>query len=155
MASKLTLQKKLAAKILKVGKSRIWLDPDAAKQKELQAAITRADIRRLIKKKMIKALQTKIRRPVTAKERRRRRKTGSRGGTKYARLPQKQRWMATIRPLRKMLKELRAQGQIDHAGYRRLYMLAKGGQFRSRSHMHLYMEQQGILKKGETLKKKK
>jgi large subunit ribosomal protein L19e len=147
MASKLTLQKKLAADILKVGKSRIWLDPDPAKQKEMQAAITRADIRRLIKRKVIKTVPTKVSRPSTAKERKKRRKTGSRSGSKHARLPKKRRWISTVRPLRSMLKELRADKQIDNATYRRLYMLVKGGQFRSRSHMRLYMEQHGMLKK--------
>jgi large subunit ribosomal protein L19e len=147
MASKLTLQKKLAADILKVGKSRVWLDPDPAKQKELQAAITRADIRRLIKRKVIKTVPTKVSRPRTAKERKKRRKTGSRSGPKHARLPKKRRWISTVRPLRSMLKELRAEQQIDNATYRRLYMLVKGGQFRSRSHMRLYMEQHGMMKK--------
>lgn len=147
MASKLTLQKKLAADILKVGKSRVWLDPDPAKQKEVQAAITRADIRRLIKRKVIKTVPTKVSRPRTEKERKKRRKTGSRSGSKHARLPKKRRWISTVRPLRSMLKELRADGEIDNATYRRLYMLVKGGQFRSRSHMRLYMEQHGMLKK--------
>jgi len=147
MASKLTLQKKLAADILKVGKSRVWLDPDPAKQKEIQAAITRADIRRLIKKKAIRALPTKVRRPRTAKERKKRKKTGSRSGSKYARLSKKKRWMSTVRPLRRTLKEFRTEGQIDNATYRKVYMLVKGGQFRSRSHMRLYMEQHGMLKK--------
>lgn len=147
MASKLTLQKKLASDILKVGKSRIWLDPDPAKQKEIQTAITRADIRKLIKKNLIKTMPEKISRPRTAKERKRRRKRGSRRGSKYARLPKKRRWMTTVRPLRKMLKELKDGGQIDNPTYRRLYMLIKGGQFRSRSHMRLYIEQHGMLKK--------
>ena len=147
MASKLTLQKRLAADILKVGKSRVWLDPDLAKQKDLQAAITRADIRRMIKQKMIKVTPTKIRRPRSAKERKKRKGPGSRKGTKHARLPKKRRWMSTVRPLRRALKELRTDGQIDNATYRKLYMLIKGGQFRSRSHMRIYMEQHGMLKK--------
>ena len=63
MVSKLTLQKRLAADILKVGKSRVWLDPDPAKQKEIQAAITRADINRLIKRKVIKVTRTNVKRP--------------------------------------------------------------------------------------------
>jgi len=147
MASKLTLQKKLAADILKVGKSRVWLDPDTEKQKELQAAITRADIRKLIQKKSIKALPTKISRPLPAKERKKRKKTGSRGGRTHARLPGKKRWISTIRPLRSMLREFKDEGQISGVDYRRLYMLAKGGQFRSRSHMRLFMEQNRMLKK--------
>jgi len=142
MASKLTLQKKLAAKILKVGRSKIWLDP--TKQKELQAAITRIDIKKLIKQGVIKALREKVKKP--RQKRKRRRGPGSRKGSKYAKAPKKRRWINTIRPLRRMLNELKASGQIDAAMHRKLYRLAKGGQFRSRRHLRVYLEQRGMLK---------
>ncbi len=145
--TKLKLQKKLAASILKIGKSRVWINPDKEKQKDIQAAITRADVKKLIKKKDIKTKPKKVRKPKTAKEKKRRRKgPGSRKGSKYARLSKKKRWMSTVRPLRGMLKGLKDEGSIDNETYRRLYMLVKGGQFRSRSHMRLYMEQHDMLK---------
>jgi len=151
MASKLTLQKRLAADILKVGQSRIWINPDKEKQKDIQAAITRADVRKLVSKKVIKIRPGKIEMPDygrgIGRSKRKRKKAGSRKGSKHARLPQKKKWISTVRPLRAMLKELRAAGKIDSAVYRRMYMLVKGGQFRSRSHMRLYMEQNGLLKK--------
>jgi len=148
--TKLKLQKKLAASILKVGKSRIWLNPDKEKQKEIQSAITRADVKRIIKKNDIKAKPVKIKRPKTAKEKKRKRKgPGSRSGSKYARLPKKRRWISTIRPLRRMLKEMEGEGKINNVTRRKLYMLAKGGQFRSRSHMRLYMEQHDMIIKEE------
>jgi len=148
--TKLKLQKKLAAAILKVGRSRVWINPDKEKQKELQSAITRADVKRAIKKSDIKAKPSKVRRPKTAKEKKRRRRgPGSRSGSKHARLPKKRRWISTIRPLRRMLKEMKDEGRIDNATYRKLYMLAKGGQFRSRSHMRLYMEQHDMIIKEE------
>jgi len=138
-----SLQKKLAAKILKVGESRIWIDP--TKTKDIKAAITKADIRKLIQKKAIKALPTKIKRP---KEKKRRKKSfGRRKGAKYAVVSKKRKWIATIRPLRRMLKELRDTRQIDKVNYRRLYLLVKGGMFRSRSHLQIYLEQHGIIKK--------
>ena len=149
LALKLTLQKKLAADILKVGKSRVWISPAKEDQKEVQAAITRVDIKRLIKKGTIKAVPSKVRKPKTKATRKKRKKAGSRKGSKYARLTKKRRWMSTVRPLRAMLKEYKDEGQIDNATYRRLYMLVKGGQFRSRSHMRLYMEQHGMLKKNK------
>ena len=147
MVSKLTMQKRLAADILKVGKSRVWISPDKEHQKEVQAAITRIDIKRLIKKGIIKPVPSKVRKPRTKAEQKKRRKTGRRKGSKYARLPKKRRWINTVRPLRAMLKELRTDGQIDNATYRKVYLLIKGGQFRSRSHMRLYMEQHGMLKR--------
>lgn len=138
-----SLQKKLAAQILKVGESRIWLDP--SKQKDIEAAITKADIRKLIQKGYIKALPEKLHKP---KERRKKRKgPGSRKGAKGAILSAKRRWILTVRPLRKMLKELRDSGQIDKQTYKKLYKLVKGGMFRSRAHLKIYLEQHGLLKK--------
>jgi len=145
--TKLTLQKKLAADVMKVGQSRIWITPDKDKLKDVQAAITRADVSRIIQKGLIKVRPGKVRMPVSARELSRRKKRGSRKGSQYARLPKKKRWIATVRPLRAELKEHRAAGEIGSATYRKLYMLIKGGQFRSRSHMRIYMEQHGMLKK--------
>lgn len=142
MPSKLRLQKRLAAKILKVGESKVWIDP--SRIKDVQSAITAIDIKNLIKKGVIKKMPAKVKRP---KEKRKRKGRGRRTGGKYARLPKKRRWINTVRPLRKMLKELRARGEIDNQTYRKLYMLVKGGQFRSRSHLRIYLEQRGMLKK--------
>ena len=138
-----SLQKRLAAHILKVGKSRVWLDP--TKFKDIDAAITKVDIRKLIKKGYIKALPEKLHRPKTMKKRRK--GVGSRKGRKGAIVSKKRRWILTVRPLRKMLKELRVSNQIDHATYRKLYLLVKGGMFRSRTHLKIYLEQRGLLKK--------
>lgn len=142
MPSKLRLQKRLAAKILKVGESKVWIDP--SRIKDAQSAITAIDIKNLIKKGVIKKMPAKVKRP---KEKRKRKGRGRRTGGKYARLPKKRRWINTVRPLRKTLKELRATGEIDNQTYRKLYMLVKGGQFRSRSHLRIYLEQRGMLKK--------
>lgn len=138
-----SLQKKLAARILKVGESKVWLDP--TKAKDIEGAITKIDIRKLVKKGYIKSLHEKVKKP---KEKRgRRRGAGSRKGSKYAKLPAKRRWISTVRPLRRMLKELRDKGEIDRVTYRKLYLLVKGGTFRSRSHLRIYLEQHGIIKK--------
>ena len=138
-----SLQKKLAAKILKVGLDRVWLNP--TKAKDIKTAITKADVRKLIQKGHIKSLPEKIKRP---KEKRKRRKgRGRRKGAKHAKMTKKQRWMSTVRPLRKMLKELRDSEKIDRSTYRRLYLLVKGGMFRSRSHLKTYLEQHDLLKK--------
>lgn len=138
-----SLQKKLAARILKVGESRVWLDP--SKTKDIEAAITKIDIRKLIKQGAIKALPEKVHKP---REKKKRRKgTGRKKGSMFAKVTAKERWISTVRPLRKMLKELRASQQIDKPTYRKLYLLVKGGMFRSRSHLKIYLEQHGLLKK--------
>jgi len=139
------LQRRLAADILKVGKSRVWLDP--TKMGEIEKAITRADVRKLIKKGYIKALPEKIHMP---KEKRKKKKgLGSRKGTKFSRLSRKRRWISTVRALRNMLRELKSSGQIDNRTYRKLRLLVKGGMFRSRSHLRTYLEQHDLLKEVE------
>jgi large subunit ribosomal protein L19e len=139
---KLTLQRKIAAKILKVGENRVWLDP--SKTEEIKKAITRADVKKLIEKKIIKALPEKLKR---TREKKRKRGPGSKKGGKYSIIRKKRRWIITIRPLREMLKELRDSGQIDKRTYKKLYLMAKGGMFRSRAHLKIYLEQHDLLKK--------
>ena len=56
-----SLQKRLAAEILKIGESKVWIDP--AKIKDVEGAITKNDIRKMIKKGYIKPLHGKIERP--------------------------------------------------------------------------------------------
>jgi large subunit ribosomal protein L19e len=137
------LQRRLAADILKVGKSRVWLDP--TKREEIEKAITRTDVRKLIKKGYIKALPEKVHMP--KEKRKKKKRLGSRKGTKFSRLSSKRRWISTVRALRAMLRELKSSGQIDSKTYKHLRKLVKGGMFRSRSHLKTYIEQHGLLKK--------
>ena len=55
--------------------------------------------------------------------------------------------MIKIRSLKAMLKVLRDKGMIETATYRNLYMKAKGGFFRSKRHLRLYVDEQGLIKK--------
>ena|SRR3989344_3081182 len=140
-----SIQKKLAARVLKTGISRVWLNPE--KMKDVEKAITKWDIRKLAKKGDIKVLAEKIK--VTSPVKRGRRGPGSREGKKYSIVPRKRRWISTVRPQRRMLRELKAAGQLDRTSYRKLYKLVKGGMFRSRAHLRLYIEDNNMLKKGE------
>jgi len=139
-----SIQKKLAAKILHVGVSRVWLDP--TKKEEISKAITKADIRRLIKKGYIKKKPEKKK---AKKKIKRRRGPGSRKGKATTRLSKKRRWINTVRPLRRFIRELKDQGKIDNKTYRTVRKLIKGGMFRSRSHLKFYLEQHGLLKEGK------
>lgn len=138
-----SIQKKLAGRILKTGISRVWLNPD--KMKDIEKAITNWDIRKLIKKGEIKVLPERIK-PISLM-RKRKRGPGRKKGKKYAIVPRKRRWISTVRPQRRMLKELKVSNQLDRVNYRKLYRLVKGGMFRSRAHLKLYVEQNNMLKK--------
>ncbi|AIF68800.1 50S ribosomal protein L19 [Palaeococcus pacificus DY20341] len=147
----LKMQKRIAAELLKCGENRVWIDPERIE--DVEAAITREDIRRLIdegviKKKAIKgqsSYRAKIRKE--ARKKGRHRGHGSRKGKKTARMGKKERWMMTIRALRKELRKLKAEGKLDAHTYRRLYIRAKGGQFKSKHQLYLFMEEKGILKR--------
>ena len=137
------LQKRLAAKILKVGQGKVWMSPKATK--DISQAITRADVRRLIMKNLVKAKPEKVSRP--REEGRNKRGQGSRKGSKNSIVRGKTKWIQTVRPLRRELKELKAAKSIDNVTYQQMRKLVKGGMFRSRSHLRLYLEQHGLLKK--------
>ena len=57
--------------------------------------------------------------------------------------------MKTIRALRKDLKEMRDADEIDATTYRKLYKMAKGGAFRSKSYMKTYARDHDLIKQEE------
>ncbi|HLE97547.1 MAG TPA: 50S ribosomal protein L19e [Candidatus Thermoplasmatota archaeon] len=142
-------QKALAAKVLAIGGTRVWLDP--LHLEDIAEAVTRADIRALVKKGYVKAVQKqgvsrgRARYAAEQKKSGRRRGPGSRKGAKGARNPRKAKWIRTIRPQRRVLAELRAAGKITPAQYRIYYLKAKGGSFRSKAHLVAHMRTDGIL----------
>ncbi len=146
----LSLQKRLAAEVLGVGKSRIWIDPNYID--EVADVITRQEIRKLIKDRIIqvrpvhKNSRGRWRKRHEQRKKGRRRGYGKRKGAKTARLDEKEVWMHKIRKIRGYLRYLRDHGIIDRRTYRRLYMLAKGGTFHSLASLKHYMKDKGILK---------
>lgn len=130
-------QKRIAAKILKVGITKVWLDPNHLK--EIKEAITKADIRKLIKKSYIKTKEDFLKWRWKEKRGKRVRKGG-----KYSIISRKRRWILRIRPIRRFLKELKQKGIIDNQTFKELYRLAKGGMFRHTGHLKKYLEQKGI-----------
>jgi len=65
------------------------------------------------------------------------------------RVPDKRRWIATIRPIRAELKTLRAEGKITPSIYRFYYRRAKGGVYKSRRNLKQHMVAAGHLKEEE------
>nr|WP_173391281.1 50S ribosomal protein L19e [Thermococcus paralvinellae] len=145
------MQRRIAAEILKCGENRIWIDPERIE--DVKSAITREDIKRLIKEGVIKKKPIKGQSTYRAKIRHEQRKKGrhrgpgSRKGKKTARMGKKERWIMTIRALRKELRKLKAEKKIDVHTYRRLYIRAKGGQFKNKHQLYLFLEERGILKR--------
>ncbi len=143
-------QRRMAASVLKCGENRVWMDMDRVD--EIAKAVTRGDVKILIKGGAMKSRQkTGISRGRKKyirlqKEKGRRQGHGSRKGAKYARLPRKERWIRTIRPIRRYLRTLRDNKQITASLYRRYYLKAKGGEFRSIHHLKTHLIADGIIK---------
>lgn len=140
-----SFQKTLAAKIMKCGKTRVYIDPKALD--EVAEAITRDDVRMLIKRGLIKKLPKKgnsrarIRKKMKQKQKGLRNGQGSRKGTKNARLASKRRWVKAIRSIRRELRNLKEQGKIDRRTYRKYYRYAKGGMFKNRAHLLIHLKE--------------
>ncbi|MBU0761944.1 MAG: 50S ribosomal protein L19e [Candidatus Altiarchaeota archaeon] len=140
----LSSQKKIAAKILKVGKTRVRFNPE--KLSDVSGALTRDDVRSLINSNAVLRKPAKgnsrgrFRAKKKAKEKGRRKGSGRREGTSSARAPKKRRWITKIRALRDELKNMREKGEITASDYRRLYIQAKGNLFQSRRHLHEHIK---------------
>jgi len=141
---KLTNQKRLAADIMKIGKSRVWINPERVE--DVEEVITRAEIRGLINDGVIQALPQKgisrgrARIRQIKKKKGRRRGHGSRSGGKTSLLSKKKRWAIKIRAIRKRLKVLVDSRVIQRSTYRRLYLLSKGGVFDNVRQVEQYIE---------------
>ena len=144
----ITNQKRLAARILKCGVHRVWINPSYVDQ--IANSVQADDIREFIEEGWIKAKPIKgtsrvrARLRIAQKRKGRRKGHGTRAGTANARNPRKNRWMRTIRSQRSVLKAFRADGTIEPSQYRRYYLKAKGGSYRSIAHMRSQMTVEGV-----------
>ena len=145
-----SVQKRIAARLLGCGVHKVWMD--AQKAEDISMAITRDDIRKLIARGIIKKTQEKgisrvrVRAVNKQKASGGRRGHGTAKGKATARNPPKRSWMKRIRLQRKRLSELRDLKSLTKRSYRKLYLMAKGGAFRSLTQLNTYLEEQKLLK---------
>lgn len=143
-------QKRLASQILRVGISRVWLDPD--KLEDIGNVITREDIRGLVEAGTIKRTQSKgvsrgrARERDAKREKGHRKGHGTRRGAKNARTPKKALWIRRIRAQRRQLKALRNDNVLDRTSYRKMYRKAKGGVYRNISVLTAEAQAQAALR---------
>lgn len=151
----LTRVRETAAKILKCGKNKVWMDP--AEQEKLVTGNNYEKVKQMVEDGLL------IRRPDFVHSRGRARQfrrerakgrhrgLGRRSGTKNARLPEKKVWMERLRKLRKLLAELRESGRIDKSVYRELYLKAKGNSFKSPKLLLEHITAEELRKKKEEI----
>lgn len=140
----LSMKKRMAADVLKVGKGRVKFDPEASE--ELFDAITRESIRGLVSSGAIwvepkKGVSRGRVRQKMAKVKKRGKGAGSKEGAKGARRGKKTLWVNKVRALRGRIKVLRDRGEISGKVFDDLYRKIKDGQVRSLKHLEGMLKQ--------------
>jgi len=131
----LSSQRRLAAQILKIGQNRVWIDPE--RMDDVEGAITREEVRKLIHEKIIDSLPEKgvsrSRAKIIREKKRKGRRSGpgSLTGAGYAKVTKKEAWMKKIRSLRRKLRELKTSRIITESTYSQYYRMAGSGRFQS------------------------
>ena len=144
-------QRRLAAEIMKVGESRVWIDPERIDY--VESAITREEIRKLIHENVVKSLPKKgvsrARDKVLAEKRKKglRRGPGGKSGPARSKISKKQAWMNKIRPLRKRLIELKESRAILESTYRKLYDMSESGAFESKADLERYIKTHNLWRR--------
>ncbi|MBN2127043.1 MAG: 50S ribosomal protein L19e [Candidatus Diapherotrites archaeon] len=135
----LTQIKRIAAQILKVGETKIWINPE--KTKEAKEAMTKEDVRGLIKEKIVlkrkENLQSRGAARILKEKKKKGRKKGKgkKTGTKKARAKKKESWMKNVRAQRKTLKKMKEEGIKTEIPYREIYNRIKGGYFKGKKYI--------------------
>lgn len=147
----LKTKKSIASKVLKCSPKRVKLDTDSLEK--IGEAITRSDIKALISKSRITKVKavgvSRVRAKARASQKKKGRSRGQglRRGKATARQPAKATWMNKIRLLRDLLFHLREDGKLSNKDFRELYLKCKGGYFRSKRHLKLYIDEKELIVK--------
>ncbi len=144
----LVYQKKLAAKLLKTGKTKIWIDPDSID--DISIAVTKNDMRKLIARGVVRAKprlgissgRSKLVR--LKKQRGLRRGPGSqKGGVSL----DKEKWMRKMRSQRDFMKLLRKRKILTPTVFRQLYLKIKGNAFENISQIKNYIKEKELARR--------
>jgi large subunit ribosomal protein L19e len=144
-------QRRLASQILKIGQNRVWINPEY--MSDVEGAITREEIRKLIHERIIVSLPVKGVSRSRAKTIRGKKKLGRRSGpgsvtgAGYAKVTQKQAWMLRIRALRRKLRELKASRVITETTYTQYYRMAGSGRFESVAGLERNLKENDLWRK--------
>lgn len=145
----LKVQRRLAAAVLDCSPKRIIFNPEELE--EIKAAITKHDIRRLIKEGIITEKQirgvsrVRARHRITQRKKGLQKGQGHHKGTPNSRASTKRKWIERIRHQRAYLFELKTKKHITTKTFVLLYKKAKGGFFRSKRHIKIYIDENKLI----------
>lgn len=155
--SNIKTQKRIAAGVLHIGGTRVWVNPNAAT--DIAQAMTREDVRGLIEQGLVqerpKKKQTRARAKIRAELKKKRKGIGhgKRKGTKGGRKSAKSKWMQKVRAQRRLLTDFKERKIIDVRSYRKYYLRVKGGGYATLKQMKESMRTEGVLKVSEKVQK--
>ena len=132
-------KKRMAASVGKVGTNKIRI----RKEEDVKEALTRDDVRALIKSGAIEVKRKKGVSRARARKLHEQKKKGRRrgeGSKKGPRTNRKEEWMKRVRAQRKFVKQLKEGNKIDQTTYKDVYRKIGGGFFRSVSHIKIYLK---------------
>ena len=144
-------KKRLAAEILKTSPQKIKFEEAALA--EITKAITRSDIRGLIAVGKISEHKYALRSRAGARHRKEQRRKGrqsgkgSKKGSQFSIVDRKTTWINRIRVQRDFLKELRDRKLLSSHNYHSLYNKSKGGYFRNKRHIKLYLTEHNLIER--------
>lgn len=155
MSIKLT--RRIAAKIMERGESSVRINPTSIE--EAKKAITREDVRAMIKSGAVYAIPKKKNLSrhgellATKRAQGRSRGKGRRKGSKFARTgllyPKK------VRSQRRILKELKSSKTIDNNTFKKYYRLVRGNSFQTKISLINHIKESGIAINDEMVNKLK
>jgi len=132
-------QRAIAAKLLKVGVNRVKFNKERIE--DAAEAITREDVRGLIKNGVITSRPEKstsrhrARQAAEQKKKGRHKGHGNRRGLKTSRQKGRELWIKKVRALRDELRKLKKEKKIGEGQYHKLYLQIKGNLYHSRRHL--------------------
>ncbi|MBM3308814.1 MAG: 50S ribosomal protein L19e [Candidatus Altiarchaeales archaeon] len=137
-------QRRIAAKLLKVGLNRVQFNKERVS--DAGEALTREDVRSLIKNGVITIRPEKAISRYRARKAQKQREKGSgrghgkRRGKRKTRTGGKEAWIKKVRALREELAKLKEEKKIDKNQYRSIYRQIKGNLYHSRRHLRESLE---------------
>lgn len=142
-------KKRMIASFYGVSPKRVKLEPEGLD--EIKSAITKSDSLGLVKRRVVIISQkdghsrSRARKRIKQRRKGRQKGQGARKGTHSARVHSKDVWMNAIRTQRAFIKELREKGLISKQVFKEMYLKAKGGFFRSRRHIKIFLEEHNMI----------